>query len=411
MDQLPEIPVKLLDPMLTVSFTTEEPVINVNSSSAPKKPSYTPQFTSEGSAILKRLNGNSQPVDRQNTRDAVATNLKDTLSIPAPTERGQSITVDSLNAGVKRKRDESSITVDFTQNTIPFSWKGPSATRQIVPQSQPTVQEARCSKCDGAAHASPLLTCTHCLLHWHQKCHPHFTSNGSMTTANFICISCTAGQEQTVNLRGKVTQQRQQEIDRLRQRRLSSLPRGIFPAKPHLVGFGAGQAPHDSRAKYFETLSKMDMLNVLSFCDQMKPNLLLDILVSVSKRHPDLPIFDSPDWESQLLNGPRPTKTSKHDEKPRHGHVLTNKANKLKQKTTKKILKRTRVIEVMTSAPEEDNVNVLPATWAKAGEGMYSKLPLETEDRSLLKDENDEESFSHFFVDRAGRQIMDPVGA
>jgi hypothetical protein len=155
----------------------------------------------------------------------------------------------------------------------------------------------------------------------------------------------------------------------------------------------------------------MDMLNVLSFCDQMKPNLLLDILVSVSKRHPDLPIFDSPDWESQLLNGPRLTKTSKHDEKPRHGHVLTNKANKHKQKTTKKILKRTRVIEVITSAPEEDNVNVLPATWAKAGEGLYSKLPPETEDRSLLKDENDEESFSHFFVDGAGRQIMDPVGA
>lgn len=155
----------------------------------------------------------------------------------------------------------------------------------------------------------------------------------------------------------------------------------------------------------------MDMLNVLSFSDQMKPNLLLDILVSVSKRHPDLPLFDSPDWESQLLNGPRPAKASKHDEKPRHGHVLTSKANKPKQKTTKKILKRTRVIEVITSAPEEDNVNVLPATWAKAGEGLYSKLPPETEDRSLLKDENDEESFSHFFVDRAGRQIMDPVGA
>lgn len=67
--------------------------------------------------------------------------------------------------------------------------------------------------------------------------------------------------------------------------------------------------------------------------------------------------------------------------------------------------------EVITSAPEEDNVNVLPATWAKAGEGLYSKLPPETEDRSLLKDENDEESFSHFFVDGAGRQIMDPVGA
>jgi hypothetical protein len=153
------------------------------------------------------------------------------------------------------------------------------------------------------------------------------------------------------------------------------------------------------------------MLNVLSFCDQLKPNLLADVLISVSKRHPDLPMFDSPEWESQLLNTSRSIKTSKHDEKPRHGHVLFNKTAKHRQRTTKKILKRTRVIEVITSAPEEDNVNVLPPTWAKAGEGLYSKLLPETEDRSILMDDNDEESFSHFLVDRAGRQIMEPVGA
>ncbi|KAG8350753.1 hypothetical protein FVEN_g11111 [Fusarium venenatum] len=212
-------------------------------------------------------------------------------------------------------------------------------------------------------------------------------------------------------MRGRVSQHRQQEIDRLRQKRLSSLPGGVVPAKPYLVGFGAGQAPRNSRAEYFDTMSRTDMLNILSFCDQLKPNLLADILVSVSKRHPDLPMFDSPEWESQLSNTSRPVKASKHDEKPRHGHVLLNKAAKHKQKTTKKILKRTRVIEVITSAPEEDNVNVLPPTWAKAGEGLYSKLLPETEDRSILMDDNDEESFSHFLVDRAGRQIMEPVGA
>lgn len=156
-------------------------------------------------------------------------------------------------------------------------------------------------------------------------------------------------------------------------------------------------------------MPKTDMLNVLSFCDQLKPNLLVDVLISVSKRHPDLPMFDSPDWESQLLNPSRPVKASKQDDKPRHGHVLLNKAAKQKQKTTKKILKRTRVIEVITSAPEEDNVNALPPTWARAGEGLYSKLLPETEDRSILVDDNDEESFSHFLVDGAGRQIMEPV--
>lgn len=157
-------------------------------------------------------------------------------------------------------------------------------------------------------------------------------------------------------------------------------------------------------------MPKTDLLNILSLCDQLKPNLLVDVLVSISKRHPEMPIFDSPDWDSQLSNTSRPPKT-KHDEKPRHGHVLVNRAAKPKQKTTKKILKRTRVIEVITSAPEEDNVNILPPTWAKAGQGLYSHLLPDTEDRSLLMDENDEESFSHFFVDGAGRQIMEPVGA
>lgn len=84
--------------------------------------------------------------------------------------------------------------------------------------------------------------------------------------------------------------------------------------------------------------------------------------------------------------------------------VLPSKV-KPRQKTTKKILKRTRVIEVITTAPEEDE-DVLPPTWARANEGSYSLLSPETEDKLLLVDENDEESFSHFMVDGFGKQIM-----
>ncbi|GKT98786.1 hypothetical protein FLAG1_05519 [Fusarium langsethiae] len=414
MDQLPdEIRMQDLEPMLGVPIKLDDTVINVNSllPPTPKQPSYTPQFSSESSAILRRLNGNSQLPNDQSSGHIAAANLKDTLSMPTPTKQGQSITADSFNSGVKRKRDESSTKVDFTKSTIPFSWKAPSPIQQAVIQTQSTEQGARCSKCNGPKQAGPLVTCISCLTHWHQKCHSPTIGNGTTIPSNFTCASCTAGREQATKLRGRVSQQRQQEIDRLRQKRLLSLPRGVVPAKPHLVGFGAGQAPHSPRAEYFDTMSKTDMLNVLSFCDQLKPNLLVDVLVSVSKRHPELPMFDSPDWESQLLNTSRPIKASKHDERPRHGHVLLSKAAKHKQKTTKKILKRTRVIEVITSAPEEDNVNVLPPTWAKAGDGMYSKLLPETEDRSTLMDDNDEESFSHFLVDGAGRQIMEPVGA
>jgi hypothetical protein len=63
-----------------------------------------------------------------------------------------------------------------------------------------------------------------------------------MTSASFTCAECIAGREQTVRLRGRVSQQRQHEIERLRQKRLSALPKGVVPAKPHLVGFGPGRA-------------------------------------------------------------------------------------------------------------------------------------------------------------------------
>lgn len=248
-----------------------------------------------------------------------------------------------------------------------------------------------------------------------------------MAASIFVCAACAADQEQAIRLKGKSSQQRQYEVDKIRQKRLAALPRGVVPAKPGLVGFGAGRAPDSSvsrtlaatevsvdanrvakRAEYFDSMRKTDLLNVLSLCDQLRPNLLVDILVSVSKRHPDLPMFDSPDWEAQLTTPFR--KSSKHEEKPRHGHVIISSKARSKQKTTKKILKRTRVIEVITTAPEDDE-DILPSTWARAGEGLYAKLAPETEDRSLLMDKNDEESFSHFSVDGFGKQIMEPVGA
>ena len=157
--------------------------------------------------------------------------------------------------------------------------------------------------------------------------------------------------------------------------------------------------------KYFSGIKRTDLLNVLSFCDQLKPQLLVDILVSVSKKHPNLPIFNAPDWESHIPS----TKASRTEARSRHGHVLINKTRQ-RPRATKKILKRTRVIEVVADLPGED-YDVMPPTWAKANEGLYAKIPPETEDRGFLLDENDEESFSHFLVDNFGKQIVEAVGA
>ncbi|KAJ4314993.1 hypothetical protein N0V84_008619 [Fusarium piperis] len=385
---------------------------------SPDQASYTPQFSSSASIIMDRIRSSRQENTLEKAGTEVAHDPDVTLSAPSASPLLQTLPMsanpgsapwNSSNAGTKRKRESSTDKVDFTQSTVAFPLAKETDTRQPSLQSRP---KAQCLKCEGSAQTSqgPLATCAHCLRSWHHQCHSPAIASEAMAASIFICAACAADQEQAVRLKGKSSHQRQYEVDRIRQKRLAALPRGVVPAKPGLVGFYAGRAPDSSRTEYFDSMRKTDLLNVLSLCDQLKPNLLVDILVSVSKRHPDLPMFDSPDWEAQLTTPSRVHKSSRHEEKPRHGHVLISSKARSKQKTTKKILKRTRVIEVITTAPEDDD-DILPPTWAKAGEGLYAKLAPETQDRSLLMDENDEESFSHFSVDGFGKQIMEPVGA
>lgn len=51
------------------------------------------------------------------------------------------------------------------------------------------------------------------------------------------------------------------------------------------------------------------------------------------------------------------------------------------------------------------NKDLPPPTWPRPGEGFYSKLAPETEDRLLLQGKDDQEVISHFMVDRGGKPI------
>jgi hypothetical protein len=101
----------------------------------------------------------------------------------------------------------------------------------------------------------------------------------------------------------------------------------------------------------------------------------------------------------------------------RVGPSLLNSKAKQKIKgrpVPKKPLKRSRLSEEVTAAEgepvvEEAEEDTLPPSWPKPGEGLYAKLVSELEDRAFLVDGNDEESFSHFMVDKLGRQIIEPV--
>lgn len=226
--------------------------------------------------------------------------------------------------------------------------------------------------------------------------------------------------------------------------------------------------------EHFSKMKKTDALNMLSFCDQLKPGLLLDIMVSVSNRHPDLPIFDSPDWEVYASSavppsrpppqprGPKPRQHLQVPHKPRHGHTVapsatavaaaatttTTTTNKPKMKIkpiriapVKRPSKLSNVVEPEPeskpapsagAAPAAGGVTVggggagagtgadgpppayeeddaLPPTWPKPGQGLYAQLVPEPEDRGFLRDEDDEEAFSQFMVDRNGMQIVDGV--
>lgn len=152
----------------------------------------------------------------------------------------------------------------------------------------------------------------------------------------------------------------------------------------------------------------------MSFCDQLKPQLLVDILVSVSKKHPDLPMFDSPDWATQVPSASKPEvglvsgHRARIHQRPRHGHIIITKPRQ-RGKTARRPIKTTPTTEIEVGGATYEEEDAMPPTWPKAGEGLYAKLVPEVEDRLFLADENDEEAFSHFMVDRQGRQIVEPI--
>lgn len=210
---------------------------------------------------------------------------------------------------------------------------------------------------------------------------------------------------------------REEAIEAQREKWLSSLPEDVRPAKPEQVGFPAGpEASESALTSYFYGKSKTDLLNILSFCDQLEPQLLVDLFVSVSKRHPELPIFDSPDWEEKVRQAEAikaaalaaAQARARTHQRPRHGHTLLNPRMRHKRKGVRKIVKIATVSEpagktmVVQEEDTEEEEDIMPPTWPKAGEGLYAKLAPEIEDTLYLADEGDDEAFSHFMVDGLG---------
>ncbi|EFY90945.1 hypothetical protein J3459_007350 [Metarhizium acridum] len=345
---------------------------------------YAPQFDSAAAFILSRIRdtkdnlkpprGGSSGMLNKLGRKRGTIEAMDSWTMPLPNASPPSLPltstshqeqIASISSSLKRKRDPESEAPDFTQNTIACPKSMIHSHSKVIASSQPSNAESSTPK----------------------------TALG--------------------NLQSSISLSSQAAVDNIREKRLSAITDGISPAKSELVGFYAEQASDIARTQYFLGKKRTDLLNILSFCDQLRPQLLADILVSVSKKHPDLPIFDSPDWErsisrsldAQIAAAIRRTRPAG---RPRHGHTVHNPKSRQRQKNAKKELKRLIRSEHEADTPEDEDVeeDVLPSTWPKAGEGLYSKLPPETEDRTFLVDDNDDESFSHFMVDSLGKPMI-----
>ncbi|KAG6268012.1 hypothetical protein E4U48_004871 [Claviceps purpurea] len=214
---------------------------------------------------------------------------------------------------------------------------------------------------------------------------------------------------------------------------LSSVADGVVSGTSQLGGYPGGVASDLARTQYFMQKNRTDLLKLLSFCDRLRPQLLVDVMVSVSKKHADLPMFDSPDWQKTLHDSLSSQTESiiKAEPRllgrvtPRHGHTAVNPRARHRQKNAKKALRRLLLSQTTDGAPpagmkvenldgdageagvaEKAQKDALPPFWPKAGEGLYAKLPLETEDRRFLMDANDDDAFSQFTLDRAGKPVM-----
>ncbi|KAL6873085.1 hypothetical protein J3F83DRAFT_760101 [Trichoderma novae-zelandiae] len=411
------------------------------------RPSYTPQFSS-ASWILSRMKDDEQPVNssplrgsetatqtgdggKDGSNEQRGSGVHDTLPMPLSPSHHQSfgsvadlIATGSQLIGTKRKREKGDDgdggDDDFTQNTI--SLPIPAPTPAVMPAATETLlsialpgSDAMCFKCGktslGPQH--PLIACGNCSKPWHQGCVSLTIKEEDLQqVSGFTCPSCLSmGDRDATHGAGH---RHQNETERRRAKNLAALPEGVIPAKPELVGFWAGQASDAALTEYFYGKKKTDLLNILSFCDQLKPQLLVDIMVSVAKKHPELPMFDSPSWNAKAMSAIAARTKHPHQSRSakglRHGHTVIESRVKHKHKVSKKTIKAAPISQEDES-PSLDYQDALPPMWPRPGEGLYAKLRPEDEDRAFLLDENDEEAFSHFGVDKFGKQISIPVSA
>jgi hypothetical protein len=167
------------------------------------------------------------------------------------------------------------------------------------------------------------------------------------------------------------------------------------------------------RTEYFSQFSRKDQLGLLSFCDKLRPGLLAEVLGRVSKKNPDLPIFNSPDWAALVPRHlSRPRSLSIEPAGPRHPRAslppclpngmsstgTTTSSPAISTMAGPSCLRKPDMADPFKHGPDDaevpadDDDDLLPPTWPKdaEGEGFYRLLGAERHDAAHLVDVRDD---------------------
>ncbi|KAK1535863.1 hypothetical protein CPAR01_09405 [Colletotrichum paranaense] len=345
------------------------------------------------------------------------------MTVYLPYAEPQSVPPSSVpSSGAKRKRAAAEDEASRKSANIP-AYQEPAILKRPVPR--PPMKRKRtkddgsgnpmCVKCNriSATDGNPIVPCG-CGEAWHQLCHDPEISADALGggSSKFKCVTCKEEDKQQAKYQRELAKYREakqeqsewkrhhNEVERKREKKLATLPQ--FP-KPSLIGFEGGSASGSERREYFSGLKRSDLLNLLLFSEQIHPGLLVDVLASVSKKHPDLPLFSSPDWAEPKVQHRESQPHRQQDHRP------ASKPSKQRSKTggVRKILKTAPTGAAdQAEADAEDSEDALPESWPKAGHGLYQRLKSEKDD-PMLYDDNDEEAFSHFMVDNPQYESFD----
>ncbi|CAI4216274.1 unnamed protein product [Parascedosporium putredinis] len=404
------------------------PVVALPSASTPsptetpaaRRP-YQPQFTAMTATILERIrNGNASVssavagaqaagvvqlsrakyedarrrlVETLKTSDSIelpavpTRRVKGVAPTPAPGSRPASAVSTPTQGALKRKRShlDAAAAAVAQDHGSPFSdldLDGPQL-RKMAPRPpsgrrRPRTMVPPAPPPSGAAgELAPLCN------------PPEVVKAYKADRTRFRCFGCLEEARQMAEYQKAKAEfaqlKRQHEIAKTKERVLASLPVGAAFDKPEAIGFAAGSASDVTRADYFSALPRRDLLSLLAFCDKLRPNLLVDLLVTATKKHPELPIFSSPDWAAQVTAGASRPRTLSIDpgpekrgvDSPIPSHTAPNPPLSTPQLTA----------AMKQAAPPKQTQT-----------GMYATLPPESEDAEHLIDEDAGGAFQGFAI-------------